>query len=469
MSIKILLIQPDYPKDYNFGPKNAILFPPLGLECIAANILDLAEVKIFDYRIFNKTELIKEFERFQPDYVGISCNFSIQIYHVNSIAKLAKDFNAKTIIGGHHPTLVPEETLKSPWIDIVVRSEGEQVFRELIQKNSPIGIRGVSYKNDHKIIHNPDQELCDFNKINPPARNLRSEKIRKRYHFFGLPADLMESSRGCPFKCKFCTVHHFYKKKYRIKSPSNIIKELREISKYSRYVYFIDDNFMVYPKHILNVCNAIIKDHLNMFFMTTARIDMVNRHPEIFEKMAKAGFIFLFLGIENYSNRTLKSLNKQFRFQEIKKGIKILHDLGFLLQGNVILGANYNDTIEDIESTIEITKSLELDLPTFSLLVPYPLTEIRKEVEQKNLLLDRNWKDYNWFTPLIKYENISSEQLQDLLKKAYSENRFFSNPIKTIKKLLIPRGPKFLLERVVNYRFLKTAIPSIKKIIQRNI
>jgi radical SAM superfamily enzyme YgiQ (UPF0313 family) len=463
--MRVLLIQPNFPRDYRYGPKDSIIFPPLGLECLAGNILDIANTRIFDGRIYKINKLRHELENFKPDYVGISCNFSTQIYHVNFLASIAKKYGAKTVIGGWHPTLVPDETVNFPWNDIIIRSEGEITFRELIEKDSPVGVKGISYKNNGKIIHNPKRELGDFNKILPPARNLRDPKARLRYNFFGIPADIMETSRGCPFRCKFCSVHEFYKKQYRIKNTKNIIKELRTIKEYCKYVYIIDDNFMVYPRHITNLCDGIIRDHLDMFFMTTARVDMVTKHPEIFEKMAKAGFFFLFMGLEAFSNSTLANLNKKFKFDKIKKGVKILHDMGFLIQGNVILGANLDDTERDLESTIQIMKSLEIDFPTYSLLTPYPCTELRAEVEEKNMLLDCTWKDFTWYNPTIKYPNLTAEQLMKYIDRAHSETKFFNNPPKIISRTLKARGLGFFLSRIARYKFIKDFIPSFKNFI----
>ena len=466
--MRVLLIKPDYPKSYRYGPKESIVFPPLGLEYVAGNILDIAEVRIFDNRILNFKSLRLEIEKFQPDYVGINCNYSTQIYHVNAIAKLAKDNNATTVLGGWHPSLTPNETLNSPWTDIIVRSEGELTFRELIQKNDPKGIDGLSYKKNSKNIHNSPRKLGDYNLILPPARNLRSSKVKPHYTFFDIPADSMETSRGCPFQCKFCSVHKFYSQKYRVRSVSNIMKELHEINKNVRFVYIIDDNFMVFPKHISSLCDTIIKEKLNMFFMSTARIDMVNKYPEIFEKMAKAGFFHLFVGIESFSNKALKNLHKRFKFKEIKSAIQILHNLGFIIQGNIIIGADFDDTEKDLESTIEIAKSIDLDIPTFSLLTPLPMTELRDEVIEKKMLLDGcNWHDYNWYTSTIKYPNLTSKQLEEYIIKAHSEVKFFTNPMERLKRIYKARGMLHYFPRIINYRFLKSMYKTSKNIITR--
>ncbi|NVM53521.1 MAG: radical SAM protein [Candidatus Helarchaeota archaeon] len=466
--MRVLLVMPDYPKTYRYGPHTDITFPPLGLECIAAQVQDIAETKIIDNRLINLTRIKEEIEQFQPNYVGLSCTYSIQIYHVNSIAKIAKENGATTVVGGWHPSLLPHETLAFPWIDMVVRSEGDLTFRELIQKNGPIGVKGLSYRNNGSVIHNPDRELADLNQFPLPARNLRSQEANSRYKFFGLATDCIETSKGCPFKCTFCAIHNFYRHKYRYRSISHIMKELRQIRKKRRYIYIIDDNFVVNPKHVKGLCDAIIRERLNMFFMTNARVDMVTKRPDVFKRMAKAGFIFLLLGLESFSDKSLQNLNKQFRFQEIKDAIKILHNLGFIIQGNIILGANFDDTEQDLESTIEIAKFLDLDMPTFSLLTPYPKTELMEEVQEKDLLLTKDWRKFNWFTPTMKYQHLTSDQLQKYLDKAYAEVPFFKNPIPRFGRMLKTRGLPFFLSRVCNFPTLKATFSGFKKLVTHN-
>jgi len=256
----------------------------------------------------------------------------------------------------------------------------------------------------------------------------------------------------------------FYRNTYRHRSIPHIMREIRQVRQRTRFLYFIDDNFIVNPSHVLGLCEAIIKERMNMFFMTTARADMVTKRPDVFEKMAKAGFIFLLLGFESFSNKTLKKLNKCFQFQEIKTAIRTLHDLGYMIQGNMILGANLDDTEKDLESTIEIAKSLNIDFPTFSILTPYPGTQLMDEVLAKDLLLSNDWCKYTWFNPLIKYENLTSEQLLKYLDKAYSEVPVFKKPFLRLLKIYHARGLGFLLPRFCNISTLKTAIPRIKNL-----
>ncbi|MHA1229734.1 MAG: B12-binding domain-containing radical SAM protein [Candidatus Helarchaeota archaeon] len=463
---RICLVQCDYPKNHSFIIKD-IIFPPLGLEYLAANIKDIAEIRIFDNRFpeYSLKNLKKEFEKFRPNFVGIGVNFSNQIYHANAIAKIAKDIGAKVIMGGWHATAVPEDTLSFPWTDIVIRGEGELALRELIQKGNPSNIKGISYKKNGKIIHNPDQELLNLDLFSPPARNFRPKFADKYYNFFGVAVDSMETSRGCPFRCKFCNIHNFYRHKYRTRPIHQIIQDLNQIENSTKLIYIIDDNFTAYRSHVIKVCNAIIKRKIKKAFMSTSRLDQVVKHPEIYELMAKAGFIFAFVGIESFSNKTLKNLNKQLELKQIQKGIKILHDLGFIIQGNIILGANFNDTKKDLELTLQIAKSLDIDIPTFSLLTPYPMTALWDEVNEKGLLLDNiNWHSFNWNNPIIKYLHLSPEDLKYYLNKAYFEVKRFKNPINKLINIIKARGLSFFISTFITQGGIKSLTRFIKRI-----
>ncbi len=448
----MLLIKPSLSNVYRWGPQTDIITPPLGLEYIAAYIKDIADVRIIDglLETVNLKAIAKAIEQFQPDYVGISWNFSSQIDIARRIANIAKTHGCRTVVGGWHPTLVPSETLEFHSIDIVVRGEGEITFKELIQNNSPIGIPGISYKKDGKQIHNPDRELMNLKIIRPPARHFRSGAAKKTYNFFGIPVDCMETSRGCPYSCNFCCIHHFHRKKYRQHAIRNVIKELHssEIRNRATIIYIIDDNFVVDPKYIIELCNAIIRSRINKYFMTQVRVDMVVNHPEVFEKMADAGFIYLFLGLESFSDVTLEKLNKQIKFKQIKYALKILHDLGFFVHGNIILGAKLEDTKQDIESTIEIAKNLDIDLLTYSLLTPYPGTKLWEQVLSEDLFLTRDWHEFTWSHPVIKYSHLSSDDLSNYLTMAYKETMSFNRPWQGLRRLVETRGLKFNLLRI---------------------
>jgi len=453
--MKVLLVQPDYPLDHKYNPKNVFVLPPLGLECIAAHVRDIAETRIVDDRLHGLSWIGAEIQRFRPDFVGISCCFSMGIARVLEIARVAKQHGATTVLGGWHPTMLVEEIMSSPFVDIVVRSEGELTFRELVERGTPVGVAGLSYKQNGRVITNPDRPLADMNQFKLPARDLRANSSRNVYGIMGYPIDIIESSRGCPYKCSFCAIHKFYRNTYRHRSVQHILQELRQIRKNCRSAYFIDDNFMVDMRHVARLCDGIIKARLNMVLMTTTRADTVVKHPEVFKKMAEAGFILVFIGMESFSNKSLEELNKQLHFQQTTAAIKILHDLGFIIQGNVILGASLSDTEADLQRTIKISQHLEVDVPTFTILTPLPGTDLMRDVKEKDLLIKTDWRDFNWVTPTMRYQNLTSGQLVKYHLKAYEEVPFFSRSGQRIVRMLRARRLSFYIARFCNKETIK--------------
>ncbi len=475
--MRVLLITPDNPTSDRVGIIPNLIFPPLGLETLAAYIKDIASVYMLDERLPSITlnSIEQEIKRIQPDYVGISCNYSFQIHRAIKIASIAKYYGCKTVLGGWHPTLAVDDTLKSKFIDIVVKAEGELTFRELIKKDSPNGVRGISYRNGQTLIHNPDRDLMDLKDIRLPAREYRLPEAKKTYNYFGLSVDSIETSRGCPYDCNFCCIHHFYRSKYRQRSVESIIEELKskEIKNHATVIYVVDDNFVVNKKYTMDLCDAIIRERINKYFMSQARVDMIVNHPEIFKKMADAGFVFLFLGIESFSDRTLKKMNKRTKFEQIKESIKILHDLGYIVQGNIIIGADLEDKEQDLQSTIDIANSLEIDVPTFSLLTSFPGTQLMDQVLREDRLLTRDWRYFNWSAPTIKYDYLSSDTLCNYLEKAYNEVNF--QPINGFKRLIFKRGfpfhaPRFYSRSMINGLplMIRTLTNTISKKINNN-
>lgn len=458
------------------GPKKSIIIPPLGLEMIATYIEDIADVRIIDNILNdgNIQSLKQILSEFQPDYVGISCCYTFQIEYTTKIAHIAKKFGAQTVLGGWHPTLVPEETLSNPSVDIVVRGEGELTFRELIKRNSPVGVKGLSYKRNGRQIHNDDRKLMDLKNIRIVNRGLRYGDSKNFYHFFGFPIDCIEVSRGCPFSCEFCCIHNFYRHTYRKRSIKSVIQELKLMEKshnFSDFIYIVDDNFIVDYKFVMELCDAIIENGIKKYFFAQARVDMIVKHPEVFKKMADAGFVLLFIGIESFSNHTLETINKQIKFQEIKSAIKILHNFGYIIQGSVIIGADLEDTRKDLAVNIDVTRELNIDIPTFSLLTPFPGTKLMEKVKEQDALLTTKWSDYNWSTPVIKYKNVSSEDLYYYFSMAY-DLREFKTIWKHIKRLIFGRGLLFHASRIINktmYRKVPTFIKTTIKLLLTSI
>ena len=475
---KILLLVANYKTTgYDFYDS---AFPPLAFEYIAAYVEDLVEIEILDSKAANLSlsQVEKRIRKYEPDLVGLTVPVTSAIDTVLRHAKIAKLYGATTVIGGWHPTLAIDQTLSSPWIDILVRSEGEFTFRELIEKGSPENICGLSYKMNGKMIHNPDRPfLGNLDELKLPSRYL-VEKYK--YKAFGMNLDTIETSRGCPQACKFCSTHVVYSRTWRSRSVENVIRELEIISTNKRIsdVFFVDDNFLVNMKRIGRLCIEIIRSkregriRKNLFFFFQGRLDSMARHPRIVKLMAEAGFWLVLVGVEATDNKRLKLIDKKCKIEQIKKGIEVLQKNGIITMGNVIIGTNIDDSVDDILTTIERTRRLTLDLPSFTLLTPFPATRFYKEIKENDLLLTEEYSKFNWLTPVIKTPNLSPEMLKKLLFLGWYSVGYYAgslrNKINLYRKTVRTRGVLYAINPIRFYR-ATSAYFKWKKIVLENL
>jgi radical SAM superfamily enzyme YgiQ (UPF0313 family) len=474
---KILLINPNYTAvgwDY-FNIK----FPPLNLMYIASYLTDLdVEVEILDTKIndLNYDQIKKKIKVFNPDIVGITVYVSAVINQCYDIAKLIKEVNpnCKVVFGGRHPTFEADEILKTDNVDFVVRGEGELTFRELVKKNKPDGIQGISFKSNEKIIHNPDRPLMskeDFANIRLPARNLT---INNKYKIFTVRMEAVETSRGCPFTCKFCTSTAFYNHTWRPRKIEKIITELKLISRNRKItdIFFVDDNLTANTQRIEELCEKIIEckknKEINDFkFFAQLRVDDVVRAPQMVRKMAEAGFWVVFIGIESINETALKNMRKGFSFNKVLSALKILHSNNVIVAGLLIIGVDLNATKEDVINEIKFIKKVDIDLVNYVLLTPFLGTETLRELTTQNLVVSRDWSKYTIFYPVIKTYQLTPEQLYDLLLYSFKELDIRNNLKRFIYRIIKRRGIIFVINPVrilsLAKSYFKLKIFSMKK------
>jgi radical SAM superfamily enzyme YgiQ (UPF0313 family) len=416
---RVVLVNPNY-KTKSITDNFTI--PALGLEYLAASILDLVKVKIINgkTRNLNFDEIMDEIKDFKPHVVGISCCFTIGINFALKIAKKSKSLGCATILGGWHPTFAPSDLLKYPFIDVVVRGEGEITFRELIVNNDLEKIKGISYKVNGRVLDNEDRPLIkNLDSLPYPASNLRDKK--SFFQIFQMPFDVIETSRGCPFKCTFCNIHIFCRGTYRTKSPERVIHELKIINNKRKYtnVLIVDDNFTANMKRVEKICDLIIKEGIKLDITCQSRIDVIKNNPDVIKKMSKAGFWLFFLGIESFKQESLDDIQKKVKLQEIIEAIKILHKNDIVIIGSMLVGSSLDEEEKDIDHMIKIVKALGIDFPLYSVMTPLPGTKFREILIEKDYLLSHNWDEYNFTTAVNRLNNLSKEKLEQLLSKAY--------------------------------------------------
>ncbi|MEK7397952.1 MAG: radical SAM protein, partial [Candidatus Poribacteria bacterium] len=266
----LLLSMPDVVPQFHM----ASCLPNLGIVSIAGNIdASICDIKVADLVLARKNPesyVLSVLREQSPDVVGLSC-MSLQYDSAIKFAKLIKgyDKNILVVIGGYHPTLMYEEISSSPdaqFIDFIVRGEGEATFSEFITAlNSGKGydkIEGLSYKANDRFHHNPPRALLSLDDIKMPKRDARL--LKKGFHALGSPSDVVETSRGCVYGCKFCTIKYMYGRSFREYKVERVISDIKDAREHgAKSLIFADDNITLNLRRLDTICDEIISAKLN--------------------------------------------------------------------------------------------------------------------------------------------------------------------------------------------------------------
>jgi len=353
----------------------AITYPPLGLLYIGG-VLEKEghNVDLIDFMAEeNPKDLLKKTLP-SADVVGISV-YTKAYKEAAQIAQSIKKMNPNIpiIIGGPHSTFYPDRALHDiPAADISVEGEGEEVIKDIMKvlngTKKISEISGIQYRKGKKIkAGKPAKIIKDLDPIPLPARHLVDKYeygTLNNANFYIQKFTAFLTSRGCPFKCRFCTRHVLSMKNFRVRSAENVIKELIEVNKNYGSVMIVDDNFLLDKKRANKILDGIIENGLNLeIYIQGARVDSADIN--LYKKMKKAGVKHLCFGLESGNQDVLNFYNKQITLSQIREAINLSKKMKFFTVGNFILGAPI-ETKKHIEQTIKFACSLPLDIATFN-------------------------------------------------------------------------------------------------------
>ena len=372
-----------------FGDSTAAMgmFPPTGLEYIAASMKDLVgKVTLLDLRYesaYHKPEVLIEFIRSQVDLLCISIRWEAQFEEIcDFISKLPPE--VCTIVGGYKATLEVEYLFeRCPNIDMIVRGEGEDIIQQIVTGDPYKDIRGLSYRENGQIIHNENHDLPDVSRIPFPDRSLRRHDYYWVQHGVRLSSrtfDTILTTRGCPFKCKFCTLSLNplgQKRSYTERPLESVIEELKTIK--ADFVLFSDDNFFTNPRRSEKLCDLIIENNIKKTFAVQARIDMA-KYPKILDKAEKAGFRLFLIGIESPHDWILELFAKGITQQQIRDAFVVLNQYNFFLHGYFIYG-NIGETEEEMLYIPKFAKEIKVDSISFQKLRIEKFSPLKEVVE----------------------------------------------------------------------------------------
>lgn len=443
--MKLLLINP-YFGQVSEGTEGATHSPPLGLGFIATYVRDHAdgEVEIIDPIPQGLTEQAVLDKVMTADFVGLSVYTDTRFYCFD-FAKKIKEVNPKCtlIVGGPHVYSLDKLILEHyPFIDVLVRGEGEETVEEIIKGKPYKDILGITWRDaDGEITRNPDRQFMndidalyiDYGLL--PGMNLYKPDIEAPIDIKKLKTAYMIESRGCPFQCTYCANSHWHRS-WRAVSPRKIVEKMEHlVKKYDiEYFRFYDDLFTADKKRVFEFCEILKEKKLDIKFRVLVR---VNTPKEVLEALKEVGCESVGFGIESGSDKILKRIKKGITRQQIIDTIKICKELGLWVVGSFILSLP-DETEEDFKETLSL-----VTLPdTFmtNILHLFPGTPIYNELKERGEINDEIWFDRDKYDGLIFYnkENFSSAifRQKDLmwLVRYTRYYAFIRQPLKTVKK-----------------------------------
>lgn len=474
MALKALFIRPSNRTGSAYLSKWGFLPAPLGLLALAGEIQRIpgSTVKIIDMEGENLSleDVINQAVDFKPDLVGITLHATAAHNNASYIARKIKARSPETVLvaGGHHATFLPKEIIRSGF-DISVLGEGDETIFEIgkaIEENRGFqDISGIVYRDGDDIRRTkPRKLISDLDTLPmPPLELLDSEKYT--FKVFGDSEKVMclETSRGCPYACDFCSVTPTWGNKWRNKSNERIIVEMKEAKKHGyNWIFFTDDIFIVYPnvEQRRELFKRIIEEGLETKWIVQMRADVTSKNEELIEEASKAGMSIAFLGVESGSPEVLKKMHKgEFTPQSVD-AVRILSNNGIVVLVGMMVGAPY-EGFRDVISTIRFSRELArsgADALQFSIYTPLPGTRVFDDALRTGSLFTMDWDRYDVLTPVMKTRigPVLDQLVQFYASYSFYIYKFMRGKILGIrhtdtKQKLIDTGTRFIMKMMPSY------------------
>ena len=398
--------------------------PPLSLSYLAGVLTQEGiEVKILDFLVthYHPGKLRRELEEYGPQLVGVTC-VTLNYPVARRILRVCKDFSPHifTIIGGPHVTFALEETLlSSPWIDAVVIGEGERTLVELaraVAEGKDIHqVSGLAFVDGGRVARSSARPLIEnLDQLPLPARELLPIA---RYRALGAPCTVI-TSRGCPYKCIFCSGHRMFGPRVRFRSAGLVVDEIEKLQHDFGLakINIVDDTFTLDHDHARAVCHEMLRRNLKIKWSVFARVDRISQN--LAQLMNRAGCEWVLFGVESADEGILRTIKKGFTPDEVRRGVRIAAEAGLNVFNSFILGLP-GESWETARRTLAFGDELYQEYGAkygFHMLSPLPGTEIYERAEDYGIrMLSRNWARYNANEPITETATMSTEMVREAM------------------------------------------------------
>jgi len=396
---------------------------PLGIETLAAHARAHADVALADMRgkgrdIGAHAEQLLEM---QPDILGLSVNSAPHTKYALALAEALKLRRPKltVLMGGQQATFLTEEMMNPGHVDAVIRGEGEFALCEILTRGDYRGVAGTSWRDGKVVRHEPARPLIgDMDAVLPPARDLLPD--RSRYRMGAYRVEGIESSRGCPFNCSFCSIRNFHRGKWRPKSVARVMREIDDLlERYGepKVIYFADDNFCHDIRRVEAICRAIVERKTDAYFWCQGRVDLLARHPEVVEWMGEAHFSAVLVGLETSNPRQLRQSRKGISVEQMARATELLHANDIGVWGTFVLGLP-GETRQETEATGRFIASSDVDVAQITVATPIPGSDLYDQAKAAGRIVEHDWDSYDFTTPTMN-DQLPKEEMDAIMHRAY--------------------------------------------------
>ena len=403
--MKILFVSPGWPKGRLWG-ELTFKFPSLSLAAIAAVTPDEWELEFCDDS-FEKLDYSTN-----ADIIALTA-MTAQVSRAYEIADAFRKRGKTIVMGGFHVSNLPEEALAH--VDSVVVGEGELVWPGLLA-DWRAGTLQQIYKSGSLM------EMVDT----PAARR---EMFKGKGY---LLTNTIQTTRGCPHDCEFCSVTAFYGRKYRKRPLDLVLQELQELRKTNSFAFFVDDNIVADRSYSLPLFEGM--KGMGFKWLSHAPIDFA-ADLELMKAAGESGCIGMFVGFESLNQEALVAMGKQTnRAQSYLADAQVFRDNGIGILGSFVLGYD-GDTPDVFEKTLRFCEEARLESAIFPILTPYPGTRVRRRLESEGRILSNDWRDYDMEHVTFRPDGMTVQQLQDGYNRLCRDFYSFPSMYRRIFKL----------------------------------
>ena len=437
MGMNVLLLS--MPDSFEHMSPLTVRMPTGALSSLAGNVDPEHRVSVADLILVRDRvrETVVELVRSTaPAVVGLSV-MTFQRRTAHALIHLIHTVRpeARIVVGGYDPSLAPQAyTDPSLAVDIVVRGEGDETFREIlraIDAETVTGygeIAGVTYRHGSSFVDTPPRRVSalDTDAVRLPDRSTR---VLPGYTLLGRPVDVVETSRGCTFDCSFCSIIEMRGRNFHRFPISRVLADIVDArARGARSIFFVDDNITLDMPRFEALCRAIVAKGLNdVDYVIQGMTSAIAKHGDtIAPLMRQAGFRYVFLGIENILDDDLTFLRaaakNRARSQSGEsesatlQAIDHLHRHGMYVVGGLIVG-NPDDTSESIEANLTFARR-HIDWPYIQHPTPYPGTPMTRDFEARALIVNDRMEDYDGTTAVVKTASLEADEIEFLRWRA---------------------------------------------------